>query len=220
METTLPSTVVEKELVKKALHWRYATKVFDAYKLVAEDEFKILMEALRLSPSSIDMQPWKFVMIRNKAMRKQMVELSMQQNQLAEASHLILLCSLNTIDANYIDRLIIREKEQSAGLSTFEQYKTLALSYINSKSKEQLREWMGEQVYIALGFLLATCAMLHIDACPIEGFDHARVNKLLGLHEKGIECRVAVAIGYRSQKDQHSRDKKLRWPKEEIFLTI
>lgn len=96
----------------------------------------------------------------------------------------------------------------------------MALNYINSKSKEELKEWLGQQVYIALGFLLATCAMLHIDACPIEAFDHARVNKLLGLHEMGIESRAAVAIGYRSEKDQHAKDKKLRWPKAEVFIKI
>lgn len=220
MESTLASAGIKKELIENALHWRYATKVFDKTKIITDDKVELLLETLRLAPSSIDIQPWKFILIKNKTIRKELVELSMAQNQLTDASHLLLLCSLEKVDARYLDRMIKKEKEENAGLSTIEQYRELAVNYINSKTKEELREWLGQQVYIAMGFLLMTCAMLHMDACPIEAFDHSRVDKLLDLHQKGIESRAAVAIGYRSEKDQHARDKKLRWPKEEILITI
>lgn len=213
-------TGVEPISILNALYWRYATKVFDPNKKIPGDQFELLLECLRLSPSSIDIQPWKFIVVNDINTRRELVKLSMLQTQLSEASHLVILCSLTDMDSRYIDKLITLEKKESGGYSTFEQFRSQAISYIGSKSKGKLKEWMAEQVYIALGFLLSACAMLKIDACPIEAFDHDKVNALLGLKKYGVESRVAVALGYRSEKDTHSRDKKLRWPKEEVIVSI
>jgi nitroreductase / dihydropteridine reductase len=83
-----------------------------------------------------------------------------------------------------------------------------------------LQHWVAEQVYIALGFLLTGCALLHIDACPIEAYDKAKFDKILSLKKWGIKSQVAVAIGYRAESDQYAREKKVRWNKEDIVITI
>jgi nitroreductase len=218
MEHLLTETGIKPILIEKALHWRYATKFFDDEK-VPEDKFELLLESLRLSPSSIGLQPWKFIVVQKRNIRKELFHLSMQQSQMVDASHLILLCSLKKIDAAYINRLIELDKKENEGDSHLEDFKAYAMSFIESKSKDELREWMAQQVYIALVFLLCTCAMLHVDACPMEAFDHPKANKLLNLSKYGVESRVAVAIGYRSAKDQHARRKKLRWNKGEVIVT-
>ena len=220
METSISERGIKPLSILNALNWRYATKIFDKNKIVPDDTFELLLESLRLSPSSIGLQPWKFIVVTNKTIRQQMMELSMQQTQITDASHLIVLCSLQTLDERYLDSLIAYEKFQNNGHSSLEQFETVALSFIKSKSNEQLRQWLAEQVYIALGFLLSACAMLHIDACPMEAFDHGKVNKLLDLHKLGIESRVAVAIGYRAANDEHAKQNKLRWPKKDVVITI
>lgn len=116
METALASSGIKKELVESALYWRYATKVFDKHKIIPEDKLELLLEALRLSPSSIDIQPWKFLLIKNETVRKELVELSMDQHQLADASHLLLLCSLDKVDAGYLDRMIKKRKRRKRRL--------------------------------------------------------------------------------------------------------
>lgn len=220
MERVVTETGIKPSLIEDALHWRYATKVFNSHEKVAEDKFALLLESLRLSPSSIGLQPWRFVIVKKQSIRKEMFHLSMQQSQMVDASHLVLLCSLKNIDASYINKLIDLDKEQNEGVSHLEDFKAYALSYIESKPKDELKEWMAQQVYIALGFLLCTCALLHIDACPMEAFDHAKADKLLSLSEYGVESRVAVAIGYRSEKDEYARTKKLRWKKEDVVFTV
>ena len=220
MELTSIETGIKPILIENAMHWRNATKVFDTTRIVPEEKINLLLETLRLSPSSIDLQPWKFLVIRNKTIRKQLQVLSMNQHQITEASHLFLLCSLQKIDSAYYERLMKLEKKENDGQSSLEVFKSMAMAFIESKSPEQLRQWMAEQVYIALGFLLCSCALLHIDACPIEGFDHGKVNKLLGLHQLGIESRVLVAIGYRPEKDEYIKKPKLRWPGKEVVITI
>ena len=220
METSISERGIKPLSILNALNWRYATKIFDKNKIVPDDTFELLLESLRLSPSSIGLQPWKFIVVKNKTIRQQMMELSMQQTQITGASHLIMLCTLQTLDESYLDNLIAYKKFQNNGHSSLEQFKTVALSFIKSKSNEQLRQWLAEQVYIALGFLLSACAMLHVDACPMEAFDHGKVNKLLDLHKLGIESRVAVAIGYRAANDEHAKHNKLRWPSKDVVITI
>ncbi|HEU4902706.1 MAG TPA: nitroreductase family protein, partial [Flavisolibacter sp.] len=146
--------------------------------------------------------------------------LAMNQPQVTDASHLLLLCSRKTVDSAYFDRLIEQEKEQRDGESVLESFKPMAMAYIGSKEKEALREWLAEQVYIALGFLLLGCAMMQIDACPIEGFDHSKVTRLLNLRKQGVECRVLVAIGYRPERQEYIQQPKIRWPKEEVVITV
>ena len=220
MQTPIAESVTRPLTILNALNWRYATKVFDKNRIVPQAEFDLLLESLRLSPSSIGLQPWKFVVVKDKAIRNEMLQLSLQQTQLTDASHLIILCSLQHINESYIDSLIALEKHENKGHSSLEQFKTVAWSFIKSKSDGQLKEWIGQQVYIALGFLLSACSMLHIDACPIEAFDHGKVNKLLDLHKLGIESRVAVAIGYRASNDEHAKHKKLRWPKKDVVISV
>lgn len=220
MEHILTETGIRPILIENALHWRYSTKLFDEDEKVPDDKFELLMESLRLSPSSIGLQPWKFVILKKKAVRKELFHLSMQQSQMVHASHLILLCSLKSINASYINKLIELDKQENEGNSHLEDFKTYAMSFIESKSKEELKEWMAQQVYIALGFLLCTCAMLHVDACPMEAFNHSKANKLLNLSKHGIESRIAVAIGYRSDKDDYAKRKKLRWESEDVFITL
>jgi nitroreductase / dihydropteridine reductase len=220
MQNSTIEMAVDTAFVDSALRWRYATKVFNREKVIPQDTFQLLMEALRLSPSSIGLQPWKFIEVKKTTLRKELFKLSMQQNQIIDASHIVLLCSLTGLDGAYIDRLIELEKQDNKAYSTLEHFRPYVMTFIEAKTKEELKEWMAQQVYIALGFLLATCAVLHIDACPIEAFEHSKVNTLLRLDEYGAESRVIAAIGYRSKQDMHAFNKKLRWPKEEVIITL
>lgn len=220
MQHAIAATGIKPVLIQNAMHWRNATRQFDKDRIVPDAKIDLLLETLRLAPSSINLQPWKFVVVKNKTLREGLRELAMDQPQVTDASHLFLLCSLKRIDGAYFDRLVQLEKEQNQGMSAMESFKPVAMSFIESKTPDGLRQWMAEQVYIALGFLLAACALMHIDACPIEGFDHAKVNKLVDLHKQGIESRVAVAIGYRPEKDEYLTKLKLRWPANEVVITV
>ena len=219
MQQIISETGFKPLYIENALRWRNAARIFDPYRIIPDDKFELLLEALRLSPSSMNLQPWKFIIVKNKTVRQQIQRLAMNQPAITEASHLLILCSLKTVDGGYFDRLVQLEKLNS-GQSALESFKPVAMSFIESKSKEELKEWLAQQVYIALGFLLCSCALMHVDSCPIEGFDHAKVNKLLDLHKQGMESRVAVALGYRPVQQGDARTKKIRWPKEEVITTI
>jgi nitroreductase len=222
MEHTLlaPHPVAPVDLME-ALNWRYATKRFDVERKVSQDDINVLLEVLRLAPSSIGLQPWKFILVEDTEKRKELYKLSLDQSQITDASHLLLLCARNNMDEAYIDKLITYEQKALGYEATMLQaFRPHAVAYIKTMSEHQLKEWMSEQVYIALGFLLSACAMLRIDACPIEAFDRHQTDKLLDLPKLGISSRTLVAIGYRSMQDHHALDKKVRFRKEDIFVSM
>jgi nitroreductase len=207
--------------IAEALNWRYATKVFDPGRKVLEEDMDLLTEALRLSPSSIGMQPWMFFVVKDVKLRQELRKAAVDQPQVTDASHLLVLCSRKEIDADYFDRVLaLEQRELRREVTPLKTFRPVAVSYIESMSIEQRREWMAEQVYIALGFLLSACAMLRIDACPMEAFDRDQADKVLGLDKYGVTSRTLVTIGYRSSRDHHAQDKKVRFPKSEIVVTI
>jgi nitroreductase len=99
-------------------------------------------------------------------------------------------------------------------------FRKMIEGYIFSMGQQRAAEWYKEQTYISLGFLLFACAHLGIDSCPIEGYDKAKAEKILGLGEMGLQLATIVAIGYRSKEDAHSKDKKVRFERKEVFTEI
>ncbi len=201
------------------LSWRYATKKFDPAKKIPEQEFKQLLNVLRMAPSSYGLQPWKFVVVRDSGLRKNLKAHAWNQDQVTDASHLIILCALKTIDKKYINDFVNRiAKTRDVQRESLSQYEKMMLESLKSQTPEMLLIWMKHQVYIALGMLLMECAHQKIDACPMEGFDPKGFDKTLGLQEQGITSVVLCPVGYRSEDDRHAKLKKVRFENEELFI--
>lgn len=90
---------------------------------------------------------------------------------------------------------------------------------MNSSSPEDLHAWAAKQAYIALGFGLAAAAVEAIDSTPMEGFNPAGVNEVLGLEAKGLSAVCILALGYRdTAQDYLANAKKVRRDKEKLFI--
>ena len=199
-----------KNKIIEQLNWRYATKVFNKNKKVEDKDLNILLEAMRLSPSSFGIQPWKFVLVKNAQIREKIKEAAYGQNQITDASYLLVFCAKTKIAESDIDKLVGDNKD----------YKNVIMGAITNRSDHDLLNWNARQVYIALGFLLETCALMKIDACPMEGFDNAKVDEILGLKEMGLTSMVMCPIGYRSNEDKYSKKEKFRFCLEELVLKV
>jgi nitroreductase len=205
----------------EALNWRYATKKFDQTKKIDDETVETLLEALRLSPSSYGLQPWKFIIVNNKDVRIKIREAGYDQPQLTEASHIIVFANKKNIDGALVDEYIdFVSKEKNIEISKLEGLGSMIKGSFSGKSDEVLRSWAARQVYISIGVLLTSSAVLGIDACPMEGFDSAKVDEILGLADMGLESKTIVALGYRSEDDKSSLSKKVRFPKEDVFVEI
>ena len=201
------------------LNWRYATKYFDPEKKLEDSQVQELCEALRLSASSFGLQFWKFVLISCPEFKKELRAHSWNQAQIAECSHLFVLCSPLTVGDSHVEHYLdchcqIRgmEKEQLQG------YGKIMKDFINGMDQQQCWNWMDKQIYLALGNLLTSCAVKRIDACPIEGFSSSNYDQVLGLKEKGLRSVVVCAVGFRLDTDKYATMPKVRYPMDEVLL--
>ena len=206
----------------KALRWRYATKKFDAQKKLSEGQIDVMLEALRLAPSSFGIQPWKFVVVNNPATREQLKAAAWNQTQVTDASHFIVISVPSVPDESLVDAYLASMKKDNpslddAKLGTYE--KTMK-GFMKMKTPEALKAWVRNQAYIALGVVLTAAAAEKIDACPMEGFDSVKFNEILDFKTRGLESVACVALGFRSAEDKHANEPKSRFAKEDVIVEI
>ena len=206
----------------QALNWRYAVKSFDATKKVPEDVFAQIMEATRLAPSSFGLELWKFVVVENSELRAKVREVSWNQAQVTDASHLVVLCRQADVTPADVEAFIARTATTRGltDVSVLDGYKQMILGTVNALDASSKASWMGKQVYLALGFMIAEASELGVDTCPMEGFDSAKVDAILGLEAMGLKSVVLCPVGYRSAEDKYAELAKVRRSKEEVLVRL
>jgi nitroreductase len=202
-----------------ALNWRYATKKFDTAKKIPDADFNELLEVLRLAPSSYGLQPWKFVVVKDPALRAKLVAASWNQPQITNASHLIVLAARTDVDATYAKNYVKTVAEaRKLPPEAAKRAEDMIVGDVNSRSKDDILSWNKNQCYIALGMLLEAAALKSIDACPMEGFDPAQYDELLQLGKDNATATVVCALGYRAADDQAAALAKVRFPTREVVV--
>ena len=211
---------VANEIIEQQLAWRYATKVFDPTRKISDADWHTLENALILCPSSFGLQPWKFFVITDDEMKATLKPATWNQSQIVDASHVVVFAILKDLNVDHIDKFIARTAEVRGttveALAGFR--KMLVGTMINPPF--DINEWAARQSYIAIGFFMATAAMLGIDVCPIEGFEPPKYDKILELESMGYGACVVAAAGYRSATDKYATMPKVRYKPEEIVKRI
>jgi nitroreductase/dihydropteridine reductase len=201
--------------ILEALNWRYATDRFTT-KSIPEEKFQTIMEAARLSPSSMNFQPWKYILIKSPELKQQIFEAGYNQQAIIEAPTLLVLTIPNILNTDNVNHIIQAAAEaRNAEVSTLEGYRKMLQGFIDKTEPDKFFDWSRRQAYISLGILLLTAAQLEIDAAPMEGFDPEKVNSILGL--KDYSTVTLIALGYRSPEDDHQTWPKVRFDMEEIL---
>lgn len=206
--------------ITEALMWRYATKKFDTNKKLNDETLNQILEAGRLSPSSFGLQPWKFILVENTELRAKLREAGYDQAQITEASHVLIIASRNDLSEGYVDNYMKSTAlAQNVTVDTLSEFKSYLMNTISSKpNAEVIKNWNARQVYISLGIMLETAALLEVDTCPMEGFENAKYDELLGLNELGYSSVVMLTLGYRDESDESLKRAKSRFGTEEIII--
>ncbi len=203
------------------LNWRYATKKFDSEKRISKEDLDVIMESLRLVPTSYGLQPLKFLLVEDKDLREELLQSSYLQRQVVDASHLLVICSFRELKEEDVDlymETIASTRDQK--LEVLETFKTNILNFARNKKDSALQEWMERQAYIALGQLLHTCATLKIDSTPMEGFRAEEYDEILGLKDRNLTSVLVCPIGYRHPDDPNIERKKVRKSASNLFEII
>lgn len=195
----------------QSLEWRYAVKKFDSNRVLPRKKVDKLKQAFNLTATSYGLQPIKLVVIQNKELQKQLVEHSYQQNQVADASHLLVFCVENNIDEKYITAYFNRVKSiRTTSDDILNPFRVAIQNSFSTKNAEEVMNWSKNQAYLALGNLLTICAFEEIDSCPMEGFVPREYDKILNLEEKDLSSVLVLPVGYRAEDDMFASLKKVR----------
>jgi len=206
-----------------SLKWRYAAKKYDTTKKVSAEDLDILKEAVRLSVSSVGLQPYKIFIVETQAVKQQLAEAAGGNNKniFADASHLFIFANELNVGGAHVDAFLNNiSNQRGVAIEAVSGFGDYINGFLATLTDEQKNVWTAKQAYIALSTLINSAALLKIDATPMEGYDAAKVNEILGLEAKGLNAAVIAAIGYRHEEDAQQHAKKVRKPNEELFITL
>ena len=210
----------------KVIRERYTTKHYDATRRVSDEDMADLLEVLRLSPSSVNAQPWHFFVADTEEAKARLMPaiLDFNRPRVADASHLIVFAVRKSIDEAYFERLL-KQEVADGRVAPEDLDKKIDVGRrhfvgLHSGTEEELVSWEARQAYIAMSFLMLAAAERGIDSTCLEGIDMTKMDELLGLEVKGLRTVVALSLGYRSENDSNAARPKSRLPLDEVVTVI
>lgn len=211
---------MDKEKVKQqvldAFKFRRAIKSYDPDKKIEQADLEYILEAGRLSPSSVGLEPWRFIVLNNEAVKQQLHDISWgAKKQLETASHFILIAAREHVrydgDAFHelTERMGLNPEQREKVLTIYKDFQESDMEIADSE--KALFDWSSKQTYIALSNMMTAAAMIGIDSCPIEGFQYRNVNRIL--HDEGIlrpdeGISVMMSLGYRDHDPKRSQSRR------------
>ena len=204
-----------------SLHWRYATKKFNTTKIISQDKIELLKKAFNLTATSYGLQPIKLLIIRDKALQQNLITHTMNQAQVAQASHVLVFCIETDINKQFIETYFDRvQKIRNTPDTILQPFEDFLISDFGAKSLSEIEKWAINQAYLAMGNLLTVCALEKIDSCPMEGFEPDAYDEVLDLKSKNLKSVLVMPIGYRADDDMFSELKKVRKTVAESTLEL
>ncbi|MEP2026338.1 MAG: oxygen-insensitive NAD(P)H nitroreductase [Reichenbachiella sp.] len=215
--------------LKSILNFRYSTKEFDPIKKISKDHIEQIKALLQMSPSSINLQPWHFIIAHTKEGKERVAKgtegfFQFNKPKITDASHVIVFTSRIDADENYMQHLL--DQEEKDGRFPNDEIKESVNSArnlfanIHRYDTKDFQHWMEKQVYLNMGNLLLGVAALGIDAVPMEGVDLKAIDEEFSLREKGFTSLAVVSLGYRKDSDFNAKAPKSRLPQEEILSLV
>lgn len=204
----------------EAMDFRHACKIFDETKKISDEDMKFILEVGRKSPSSFGQEGWKFLVITNEELKAKLRPFCWDQPQITTCSHLVII--LAAIEAvkpeSGVPALRFARREMPQEKKDF--YNKLYKDHLTVTkvldSDENVYSWTARQTYIAAGNMMTAAAIKGIDSCPIEGFDKAKVEEVLGLDTKKFQLSMVLPFGYRI----NPQSTQMRLPFEEVIEFI
>ena len=208
------------ELLDK-LNWRYATKAMNGEK-VPQEKIDNIIEAISLAPTSSGLQPFEVFVITNQEVKEKIKPIAWNQSVITDCSHLLVFAAWDTYTADRINKMFdLTNTIRGFKNEGWENYRQMLLSSYPQKDVEVNFNHAAKQAYIAFSQAIAAAAFEEVDSTPLEGFDPAALDEILGLREKGLRSCVILTLGYRAiEKDWLVKLKKVRKSREDLITEI
>ena len=204
------------------MNWRYAAKKMDPAKKVPQDKLERILEAIRLAPTSSGLQPYEVFVVTNKEVLERIKPIAHNQAQITDGSHLLVFAAWDNYTPERINMMFdLTNKERGFTSEGWETYRKMLLSNYPARPAEVNFEHAARQSYIGMTAALVAAAFEEVDATPMEGFDPAALDEILGLRAKGLRSTVIVPLGYReADKDWLVSLKKVRRARADFIREV
>ncbi len=209
-------------MLQEKLNWRYATKKMDPSKPVTQDKVDRILEAIQLAPTSSGLQPFEVIVVTNPDVKAQLRDVAYGQAQVTDGSHVLVFAAWDNYTEARIDAVVDQLVEErgiprEAVSGYYDNLKTMLLP----RTAEVNFEHAARQAYIAFGIGLTAAAFEAVDSTPMEGFDAAKVDEILGLRARGLRSVTLLPLGYRAADgDWLLGMKKVRKPMAELVSEV
>ncbi len=211
------------------LNRRYATKRYDATRHISPEDMAVIKEALRMSPSSVNSQPWKFLIIESDEAKQRLYntfahKFEMNRKHAKEASHIILFAYNPRYTKEQYAKVV--DAEVRSGHLPAERYDDMLnngffFAELNTDEQGCNGPWTKAQTYLALGNTLHTLARLGIDSTPMEGVDSELIGEIFKEELGGYVCEVALAMGYHLEGEDYNKGRsKARLAQEDVITVL
>lgn len=210
-----------KSTLLDQLNWRYATKKMDAAKVVPQDKLDVIIEAIRMAPTSSGTQPFELIVVTNPDTLAEVQKAAGDQAQITDGSHLLVFAAWDNYTDGRIDEVTDLNVAARGDLPMLNAYYDNLKSNYVPRDAEVNYAHAARQAYIALGVALVAAAEQQVDSTPMEGFDPSKVDEILGLSTRGLRSVVLLPLGYRdSTSDWLLPMKKVRKPLETMVSYV
>ncbi|UTD29516.1 NAD(P)H-dependent oxidoreductase [Bradyrhizobium sp. WD16] len=209
-------------MVLEKLKWRYATKKMDPSKQVAPDKVERILESIRLAPTSSGLQPYEVIVVTNPEVREKIKPIAWNQSQITDGSHLLVFAAWDNYTADRINSMFdLVNAERGSTSEGWENYRKMLLGTYVPRDPQVNFEHAARQAYIGLGIALTAAAFEGVDSTPMEGFEPAKLDEILGLRERGLRSVAIMPLGYReADKDWLVNLKKVRRARENFITEV
>jgi len=209
------------QLLEK-LQWRYATKKMDASRPVPAEKVERIIEAARLAPTSSGLQPYEILVVTNAGVKQRIAEVAWNQQQVVDGSHLLVFAAWDDYTPDRINQMFDYTNEVRGFRNEgWENYRQMLLSTYPQRGADVNFSHAARQAYIGLGAAVIAAAFEEVDSVPMEGFDPAAVDEILGLKARGLKSVVMLPLGYRADAGDWLVDlPKVRRPREQFVTEV
>jgi nitroreductase/dihydropteridine reductase len=204
-----------------AMNWRYAAKKMNGQR-VSPEKIDTILEAIRLSASSVGLQPYTVLVIDNHELKGKIHEQACPQPQIVEGSHVLVFASWTGLGTTQVDEYIkLIADTRGVTVESLAPFADSIRGNLLSRTVEERDNWAARQAYIALGTAMVAAATEQVDATPMEGFNAAALDELLDLPAKGLHSVALLAVGYRdAEKDFLASAPKVRRARKDLFIEL
>ncbi len=198
-----------RERFQQALQFRHACRAFEPGRRVAQEDIEYVLEAGRLSPSSLGLEHWRFVVVQDPASKEALQQACAGQPQVGSASAVVVILAREqdlAPDSEYVATMLRREAPGPA------EFASLLDFYRHFAQHNDVTAWSIAQCHIAAANLMTAAAVIGVDSCPIGAFSASAVLDALGITSRADVVALVVALGYR----EHAPAPKQRLPLSDI----